>query len=268
VDKTTHTRLLTDAQRAASNAEAARKDALDVRWRALKEHDVTRTRVLELTDVERAVDEHERELSGIRARTATRLAKIAEQRARLAEVESRLAALTADVAQIRRRGAIAKQGKQVLDGCKPEVLAGALPVLNGAASYYSDLLTDGALRVAFDLFRESRADDLIRVSGETAQTYAGLSAGEKRRADLIIVLARRALARWRIGEPINLSLWDEVLEPLDESGLHRAMAVLQQDMSELESVFLISHRPEVRELFPSATTWTVVREGGVSRLVR
>ena len=141
-------------------------------------------------------------------------------------------------------------------------------MLNEAAERYSAIFSDrDALCVSFDTSRDTRTGgSILRIDGASAPTYDGCSAGEKRRIDIIAALSLRALARWRLASPINVAVWDEVLDPLDAAGIERAMTVLQRDLDELESVFVITHSDLVREAFPDAPVWHVIREHGISRL--
>jgi len=152
------------------------------------------------------------------------------------------------------------------DGLKAEILGSAAPVLNAAAHRYSELLTDDNIRVEFNALRGKKTEDLIRLSGSGSPRYEGLSSGEKRRVDLIVALSLRSLARWRLSRPVNISLADEIFDALDETGLQRVSAVIQQDTDELSSMFLVTHNPQMKSMFPGAKTWRVVRKGGTSKV--
>jgi DNA repair exonuclease SbcCD ATPase subunit len=97
--------------------------------------------------------------------------------------------------------------------------------------------------------------------------YEGLSNGERRRADLITALALRACARWRLSESVNISVLDEVFDGLDESGMRRMLEVLQQDIAEIGSVFVVTHRQELKAMFPGCRAIKVERHNGVSRVI-
>jgi len=153
------------------------------------------------------------------------------------------------------------------DGLKAEILGSAAPVLNAAALKYSELLTDGTIRVEFNALRGKKTEDLIRLSGNTsAPRYEGLSSGEKRRVDLIVALSLRTLARWRLSTPVNIGLMDEVFDTLDEAGLNRVSSVVQMDTDELSSLFVVTHNPTLKSMFPGAKTWRIVRENGQARV--
>src|SRR5262245_7652007 len=227
------------------------------------------TRIITVREgVQGQIRNDERELLDIRQRAQRRLGIIQTQTRNLNDAEERIASLTDEIADTRRNAVLAQVwSKRGFDELKAEILGAAAPILNEAADRYANILSDGALRVEFNTVRETRAENLLRVrrAGD-ACTYESLSNGERRRVDLIVALSLRACARWRLSEPINLSVWDEVFDKLDESGLRRAVEVLQQDLSELETVFVITHSPAFRAMFGGAPTVRVVREHGVSRL--
>lgn len=225
-------------------------------------------RVATLREQSQSLPHLNRQLESIRARAAQRLGSIVQQTTRRDEAEAHVIALTESVADTRRMAQLGSDWRTDFETLKAETLGAAGPVLNEAAQRYEHVLADGALHVEFSTLRESRSEDLLRIYRDRVRcSYESLSNGERRRVDLIVALALRAAARWRMSEPINVCVWDEVFDKLDESGLQRAVEVLQQDLSELESVFVISHNPTLRELFPSARTLRVRREGGHSRVI-
>jgi DNA repair exonuclease SbcCD ATPase subunit len=149
------------------------------------------------------------------------------------------------------------------DGLQADLFALGMPELNRAAQRYSDALAGSHLRVSFNPQRESRRDNLILVEGATAPTYQGCSRGEKERINLIVAFSLRALARWRLGEPINLSVFDEVFDHVDPGGLQAIARLLQAELAATGgTIFVITHNPTLKALFPGAKLLRVVREGG------
>lgn len=227
------------------------------------------TATVEFRDgLQRQLHNDERELQDIRTRASRRLGVIQAQTVRLTEAEQHIAQLTNEIGDTRRNIALAQTwSKRGFDELKAEILGAAAPVLNAAADHYTAILSDGSLRVEFATLREVRSENLLRLRrGGDVCAYESLSNGERRRVDLTVALALRACARWRIAEPINLSVWDEVFDKLDESGMRRAIEVLQRDLSELETVFVITHSAAFRTMFSGARTLHVIREHGVSRV--
>lgn len=147
------------------------------------------------------------------------------------------------------------------DKLQADIFQAGVPVLDEAGERYSTLLTGGTIRVAFNPLRESQTEGLIRISGASAPTYKGLSGGEKQRVNLIVALSIRALARWRLPEPINFSVYDETFDKIDAAGLAIVAQILQQE-AETGTVFVVTHNPALKRLFPTARILQVIREGG------
>jgi DNA repair exonuclease SbcCD ATPase subunit len=178
-----------------------------------------------------------------------------------AEVDTAQAA-TAELAVLHRRSSVwvAGYGR---DGLQADLFALGVPELNRAAQRYSEALTGQHLRVSFNPQRESRRDNLILIEGATAPTYKGCSRGEKERINLIVAFSLRALARWRLGEPINLSVFDEVFDHVDPGGLQAIATLLQAEIAATGgTIFVVTHNPTLKALFPGAKLMRVVREGG------
>jgi DNA repair exonuclease SbcCD ATPase subunit len=215
---------------------------------------------------------HQRELKGIQDRASHRENMINAQTKLLQEAETSIAQLTEQVASSRDTLWMAQTwSKRGFDDLKARTLGAAGPILNAAADAYSNILSGGSLRVEFNTLRDSRSENLLRIRRDNAVcSYESLSNGERRRVDLIIALALRSCARWRIGvhEPLNLTIWDEVFDKLDASGMRRAVEVLQRDLTELETIFVITHSLQLRELFSGAQTITAIRENGESRIAQ
>lgn len=249
-----------DAERAYNQVKAQRDRAQE----ALLELE---GKVSVLKDQQRECEQAETELADLLARKAKRLKVIAAHDAKAEDAERTVARLTDEVSDSRRVHKRAESwAVHGFPTLKEHTLDAATPVLNAAASRYAQILSDGAISVVFNTIREARRDKLILASGETGPTYESMSNGEKRRTQIIVALSLRALARWRIAEPLAMSVFDEVFDGLDESGLNRMMQILQQDTDELSSVYVVTHNPTLKALFPGARTLRVVREHGASRV--
>ncbi|RJO61036.1 MAG: hypothetical protein C4542_07440 [Dehalococcoidia bacterium] len=148
------------------------------------------------------------------------------------------------------------------DGLQAYLFAQALPVLNRTAAAVSRRLTGGTIHVEFNSLRTSRNEDLIRISGASAPTYEGLSRGEKERVNLIIAWALRALARWRMPEPVNLLVLDECLSGIDPTGMRAIIDMLHEEVHNGVTVFVITHNQDQKALFPGARVVRVTRSQG------
>jgi len=218
--------------------------------------------------VTRSLPEKRAALAAIQQRRERRLTVIQQEQVTLDDASQKEATATESVNELAHRIARATFWVKGYggDGLKGEVLAAAAPVLNEAALRYSDLLTDGQIRVEINPIRASRTEDIMTISGAGAPTYKGCSNGERRKIDLMLALSLRACARWRLGQQINIAAWDEVFDPLDESSIRRALMILQQDQDEMDCIFVVTHSPHVKAMLPGAKVLRVTRQGGQSRV--
>lgn len=212
-------------------------------------------------------------LSEWRSHLATLLQADAERTERLKaatrrreEAERALTELTATVAELEARRFRAWVWARGFgrDEIQAETFAAALPVLNDAAADYAQRLTNGLIQVQFRTLRGSRTDDILVITGASAPTYDGCSSGEKQRIRLIRALSFRALARSRLPEPINLAVFDEVFDHIDPAGLQTVAQILQEELEVSGTIFVVTHSPALKAIFPGAKVLKVIREGGES----
>lgn len=198
-----------------------------------------------------------------RARAQQRVlaAETVKDRAR-DEVEAVSVRLAEVVAQYDRAAFWAKGFGRA--GLPARVVAQALPVLNQAAARHAQTLTGGQIGLTFHPVKESRTDPVIRLTGTSAPSFMGLSRGERGRVGVILALAFRDLARWRLPEEVNVVIFDEVFDGLDQAGLSRIVFALKEDVARGVAVFIVTHNPALRGLVQAAGARTirVVREGG------
>lgn len=135
-------------------------------------------------------------------------------------------------------------------GIKSLILDSVVPELNATANKSASLLMDdqasfrfstqkglksGELREAFDV-------QITMANGVTR--YHNLSGGERRRVDLCVASAIHQLVCDRVCIT-NLLVMDEAFEAVDEVGVDRIRSLLVNMARDVESMFVISHLPEV-----------------------
>jgi DNA repair exonuclease SbcCD ATPase subunit len=195
--------------------------------------------------------------------------QVAQEAADRAQRDAETAALAAEIAesavtQARAQATTARFWATGFGrtGLQADLVAAATPVLNAAAARHAQALTAGQIVVTFDPFRATNREDLVRIAGASAPSYAGLSRGEKARVDLIIALSLRDLARWRLPEPVQLAIYDEVFDAMDPIGLRVVAAMLHADAALGSTVIVVTHNPSFAALFPSAKILRVTKRNG------
>lgn len=155
-------------------------------------------------------------------------------------------------------------------GVRAHILDTVTPFLNERTNHYLSTLTDGNISAVWSTltklksgeYAEKFSIDVESVTG--AESFGGLSGGEKRKVRLACSMALQDLVASRASKPISLFIADEIDHALDESGLERLMSILEEKASTRGTVLAISHN--------SLSDWirqsvTVVKKGGRSTLV-
>lgn len=154
-------------------------------------------------------------------------------------------------------------------GIKSFLMEDIVPYLNTRVNKYLKHLSE-------DTFIEFTTTKLLK-SGNTKDTftvtiwkedkpveYSLFSGGEKKRLDIAIILGIQDLIATRNNRNINVAFLDEVFDALDVTGVESIIQVLQELMKERESIFVITHNPELKSFFSNVIT--VIKENGISSL--
>lgn len=177
----------------------------------------------------------------------SRLSKERGDRQSLIEIISEQASLKAAVGHIQKMVAFWVVGFSNR-GLKSFVLDAIIPFLNERAAEYSQRLTDGLIQINFTI--ESAYDRFVVKVGDISSMveYSQFSGGERRRVDVIVLLALCDLISSRSGVDVNIQIFDEVAENLDRAGIERLMGLLS-DISQRKGVYVISHNSEFEQYF-------------------
>ena len=152
-------------------------------------------------------------------------------------------------------------------GVRAHILDTVTPYLNDRTSDYLGALSDGNIHAVWSTLSKTAKGELrekfnIEVTNDKgADSFSGLSGGEKRKARLAAAMALQDMVASRAAKPINIFIADEVDHALDESGLERLMGVLDRKARERGTVLVISHN-SLRDWID--TVVTVTKESGIT----
>ena len=140
-------------------------------------------------------------------------------------------------------------------GIRSYLLDKIVPFLNERVGHYLEILTDGGIEAKFNTVKElasgeKRDNFNLEISNRNAaDSYEGNSGGEKRRVDLGVALGFNDFISARSGKRFNLLVLDEVFEGVDADGLYYVIKVLEDIARRKSSVFVITHRDELKSYF-------------------
>jgi DNA repair exonuclease SbcCD ATPase subunit len=154
-------------------------------------------------------------------------------------------------------------------GVRAHILDTVTPFLNDRTAHYLGILSDGNIsaiwstlsRTAKGEIREKFSVDVENDKG--ADSFGGMSGGEKRKVRLACALALQDLVSSRATKSIEMWIGDEVDHALDDAGLERLMSILNDKAKEKGTVLVISHN--------SLTDWidnvaTITKKDGYSEV--
>ena len=94
-----------------------------------------------------------------------------------------------------------------------------------------------------------------------------LSGGEQQKVDLIIQFAIREMMAEYTGFTSNIIVLDEILDNLDSVGCDSILNFITNKLSDIESVFIISHHADTLNIGNDSTITVVKNPDGVSYIV-
>lgn len=157
-------------------------------------------------------------------------------------------------------------------GIKSLLLDTVTPYLNTKANEYVRLLTNSNAKINFTTQIELKGGDkrdrfAVEVGYQSgADTYAGISGGERRRADIAVLFALADLASTRASSPVHLRLLDEPFDALDSLGHEQVVELLRTKVVPRSgTVLVMTHDDGLKEHFEHKIL--VIKENGISRVV-
>ena len=140
------------------------------------------------------------------------------------------------------------------------------PFLNERANYYLSKLTESTIEVEFttqEKLKNGKIKDKFSVKVTNIHgddEYKGNSNGEKRRVDVAINMALQDLVSSRSNKKLDIIVYDEVFDGLDEIGCNTVIELLQEKAKIFGTVIVITHNEHLKQLFNKYLN--VVKEDG------
>lgn len=188
-----------------------------------------------------------------------------------ADVEGKMIALTKALTEIEASMALHEDAVKVFGpaGVRAHILDTVTPYLNDRTAHYLSALADGNIHATWNTLTTNAKGEVKEkfqievVNDKGAESFDGLSGGEKRKVRLACAMALQDMVASRATKPIDIFIADEVDHALDESGLERLMTVLNEKAKERGTVLVISHN--------SLSDWideviTVTKEKGYGKV--
>lgn len=94
-----------------------------------------------------------------------------------------------------------------------------------------------------------------------------LSGGEQQKVDLIIQFAIRDMMKEFTGFTSNILVLDEILDNLDSVGCDAVLNFITEKLSDIESIFIISHHADTLNIGNDSTITVIKNEKGVSYIL-
>lgn len=133
------------------------------------------------------------------------------------------------------------------------------PVLNKSAEYYSELFTDKAIQVRFEVEEGDLVPRILNANG--GEDITDQSKGEEAMAGLITSFTLRD-----IGTETNLLILDEPGEGLDPVNARQVAKAIPKLKGKFKTIFLITHNSAMLETLSSERIVTVTKQKGVSSI--
>lgn len=156
-------------------------------------------------------------------------------------------------------------------GIKSVLLDSVTPYLNQRGNYYLSELTDNSIELEFttqqQLKNGTNKDKFsVSITNENGDDdYKGNSGGEKKRIDIAINMALQDLMQSRSNKSIDLIVYDEVFESLDEVGSEAVIHLLQEKANTCGTVLVVTHNYDLKKLFTKSLV--IQKHGGKTSII-
>ncbi len=141
------------------------------------------------------------------------------------------------------------------------LLTEVISFIDGKAKEYCQFI-NGHSNISFELNGNSL--DILYNN----KFYESLSGGEKQKVDLIIQFAIRDMLCKFLNFSSNIIVLDEIFDNLDDKGCGVIIDLVTQKLTDLGSIFIISHRGNELSIPFDKTILVVKNENGISKIER
>lgn len=170
---------------------------------------------------------------------------VSQYEKKLNENKIKLQDITEEIRKLNNESSKYKELSEVANHCttlitrqfRNYLLGNALDFMNSRLLNYSKMLFSNESD-CISLVRDSTKLDIFL--GDAP--YESLSGGEKRKVDIALILSQKDLAMNVSGLNCNLLILDEIFEALDDEAIMTVTEVLTSVSSEIDSMFVISHK--------------------------
>jgi len=155
-------------------------------------------------------------------------------------------------------------------GLKSFILDNITPILEQAANRFARIMLGDEFRIVISTQSTLKSGearermDIKVLNGLGDDIFDGSSAGERQRVNLCIALALQELIASRHKRALGIAFFDEVTTNLDTEGMERFIELLKQELSHKDSIFVISHNPELQMYFDNIVY--VTKKNGTSQI--
>ena len=129
-------------------------------------------------------------------------------------------------------------------GVKKYIISKMIALFNDKVNDYLPLYFDEDVKIEFD----KNLVESITINGGDVE-FEEFSSGEKKRLELAVALSMFMLVKTFYSNSVNFIVFDEILDgALDSKGINSTVDLIK-DLGENNSVFVISHRDDLKEHF-------------------
>lgn len=193
----------------------------------------------ELTVLEKRKQSSKSNLSAIQARRQLLQEQIDEKNENLSSTSKQYKKAVAELeVSSQRVDVIEDLKKRLLVEFRSYILEKILEQFNQILLQMSEQVFDDK-RIQI-IFKRTKIDIAIQ-SPKFSQSYESLSGGEKRKTDLVLILAQQKLLSQVTDSSSNTLILDEVLENMDEVAMSNSLSLIQSCQQQGMSIFVVSH---------------------------